>query len=93
MEYEAENDEEALRKARFLLGLNPTLERAIELTKEAAELFQRVADIAREGEEISEYVNASHILKAIAHQVPRPGPKGHNESNIIDFHTRQKVAQ
>ena len=91
MDIEAKDDEEAVWKARHFLGLNPTLERAIEHTKEASELFQRVADLAREGEEIAEYLNAAHYLKAIANQITRPGPRDHYESNIIDFHTRQKV--
>jgi hypothetical protein len=63
-----------------------SMEKALEHTLEAAEMFQRCADIAREGEEVSHFVNAARILKIIAQEMPKPPPKPpHYESNIIDY--------
>lgn len=62
-----------------------SMDKALEHTLEAAELFQRCADTAREGEEISHFINAARILKIIAQEMPKPPTEPHYESNIIDY--------
>jgi hypothetical protein len=85
MEIEAETEEEAIRKARFFLGLNPNLEKALEHMVEAEELLQRCADTEREGADISYYVNARSCLKQIVNEAPREVTYEHYENNIITF--------
>lgn len=85
MEIEAENEEEAIRKARVFLGLNPQLESALEHLAEAEEDFQRLADTAQEGADISFYVNARACIKTIINEAPREITYKHNIDNVIPF--------
>lgn len=85
MEIEAETEEEAIRKARFFLGLNPNLEKALELSDAAKELFLRCADTAPEGAEVSYFLNAALCLKQIIAEAPREISQGYHTDNIVQF--------
>lgn len=90
MEIEAESEEEAIRKARFFLGLNPNLEKALELAAEASELFQRCADTANEGDDISYFLNAALCCKQIIMEAPREIKNEYHTDNIIQFSERYR---
>ena len=90
MEIEADTEEEAIRKARCFLGLNSNLEKALEHLVEAEELLQRCADTAKEGDDISYYLNARARIKQVVNEAPREITYEHYTDNVIDFSERHR---
>lgn len=90
MEIEACDEEEAYVKACHILGLCPMLQKALQHTLEAAELFQRCADTAKEGAEVGHFISAVACLKHLANELTPDEPPDTYSDNIIPFSERYR---